>query len=124
MARDAGARRVYFASAAPPVRYQNVYGIDMPSATELVAHGRSQEEIAELLGADRLIFQDLEDLIRAVEKGNPQISQFDTSVFTGKYVTGDIGAEYLSDLETMRNDASKNDRRESDDEVIDLHNTA
>jgi amidophosphoribosyltransferase len=115
---------VYFASAAPPVRYPNVYGIDMPVSDELIAHDRTEAEICEEIGADWLIFQELEDLIRAVEKGNPQISQFDTSVFTGKYVTGDIGAEYLSNLETMRNDASKNDRRESDGEVIDLHNTA
>jgi amidophosphoribosyltransferase len=124
MARDAGANKVYFASAAPPVRYPNVYGIDMPVSDELIAHDRTEAEICEEIGADWLIFQELEDLIRAVEKGNPQISQFDTSVFTGKYVTGDIGAEYLSNLETMRNDASKNDRRESDGEVIDLHNTA
>jgi len=124
MARDAGANKVYFASASPPVRYPNVYGIDMPVRNELIAHGRTEAEICEEIGADWLIFQDLEDLIRAVEKGNPQIRQFDTSVFTGKYVTGDIGIQYLSDLETMRNDASKNDRRESDDEVIDLHNTA
>ena len=124
MARDAGANKVYFASAAPPVRYPNVYGIDMPVSDELIAHERTEAEICEEIGADWLIFQDLEDLIRAVEKGNPQISQFDTSVFTGKYVTGDIGVQYLSDLETMRNDASKKDRRESDDEVIDLHNTA
>jgi amidophosphoribosyltransferase len=124
MARDAGANKVYFASAAPPVRYPNVYGIDMPVSNELIAHGRSEAEICEEIGADWLVYQELEDLIRAVEKGNPKISQFDTSVFTGNYVTGDIGVQYLSDLETMRNDASKNDRRESDDEVIDLHNTA
>jgi amidophosphoribosyltransferase len=124
MARDAGANKVYFASAAPPVRYPNVYGIDMPVSDELIAHGRSEVEICEEIGADWLVYQDLEDLIRAVEKGNPRISQFDTSVFTGKYVTGDIGVQYLSDLETMRSDASKNNRRESDHEVIDLHNTA
>ena len=124
MARDAGANKVYFASAAPPVRYPNVYGIDMPVSDELIAHGRTETEICAEIGADWLIFQDLEDLIRAVEKGNPQIKQFDTSVFTGKYVTGDIGNKYLSDLELMRNDASKNDRRTGDNEVIDLHNTA
>jgi amidophosphoribosyltransferase len=124
MARDAGANKVYFASAAPPVRYPNVYGIDMPVSHELIAHGRTETEICAEIGADWLIFQDLDDLIRAVEKGNPQIKQFDTSVFTGKYVTGDIGNKYLSELELMRNDASKNDRRTGDNEVIDLHNTA
>lgn len=124
MARDAGANKVYFASAAPPVRYPNVYGIDMPVSDELIAHNRTEDEICQEIGADWLIFQDLEDLIRAVEKGNPRIKQFDTSVFTGEYVTGDIGNQYLSELELMRNDASKNDRRTDDDEVIDLHNTA
>ena len=124
MARDAGANKVYFASAAPPVRYPNVYGIDMPVSDELIAHGRSEEEICSEIGADWLIYQDLDDLISAVEKGNPEIRQFDASVFTGKYVTGDIGDEYLSALQAARNDASKNDRRESDNEVIDLHNTA
>jgi len=124
MARDAGANKVYFASAAPPVRYPNVYGIDMPVSEELIAHGRSEEEICSEIGADWLIYQDLDDLISAVEKGNPEVRQFDASVFTGKYVTGDIGDEYLSALQAARNDASKNDRRESDNEAIDLHNTA
>ena len=124
MARDAGANKVYFASAAPPVRYPNVYGIDMPVSNELIAHGRSEDEICREIGADWLIYQDLEDLISAVEKGNPEIRQFDASVFTGEYVTGDIGDQYLSELEAMRNDSSKNDRRKDDDEVIDLHNTA
>jgi len=124
MARDAGANKVYFASAAPPVRYPNVYGIDMPVSDELIAHGRTEEEICKVIGADWLIYQDLEDLISAVEKGNPEIRQFDASVFTGEYVTGDIGDKYLSELEAVRNDAMKKDRREGDDEVIDLHNTA
>ncbi len=124
MARDAGANKVYFASASPPVRYPNVYGIDMPVSDELIAHGRTEAEICKEIGADWLIFQDLEDLVRAVDKGNPQIKQFDSSVFTGKYITGDIGNKYLSELEHTRNDASKNDRREGDNEVIDLHNTA
>ena len=124
MARDAGANKVYFASAAPPVRYPNVYGIDMPVSNELIAHGRSEAEICEEIGADWLVFQDLDDLVRAVEKGNPEIRQFDASVFTGKYVTGDIGDKYLSELQAARSDEVKNDRRESDDEVIDLHNTA
>ncbi len=90
----------------------------------MIAHGRSEEEICSEIGADWLIYQDLDDLISAVEKGNPEVRQFDASVFTGKYVTGDIGDEYLSALQAARNDASKNDRRESDNEVIDLHNTA
>ena len=87
MARDAGARKVYFASAAPPVRYPNVYGIDMPAAHELIAHGRSEAEIAEAIGADYLIFQDLSDLEEAVRRGNPVLQRFDASCFTGEYVT-------------------------------------
>ncbi|MBV8063442.1 MAG: amidophosphoribosyltransferase, partial [Nevskia sp.] len=96
MARDAGAKKVYFASAAPPVKYPNVYGIDMPTSSELVAHGRSHDELELLLGADRLIYQDLEDLIDAVRHKNSKIQQFDTSVFTGKYVTQDISEDYLN----------------------------
>ena len=124
MARDAGARKVYFASAAPPVRFPNVYGIDMPTGDELIGHGRDDDEIRQAIGADWLIYQDLNDLVRAVAKGNPEIGQFDTSVFTGNYVTGDVGDEYLSQLQASRNDASKTERRASDDDVIDLHNTA
>jgi amidophosphoribosyltransferase len=124
MARDAGARKVYFASAAPPVRYPNVYGIDMPASNELIAHARSEEEVCRAIGADWLIYQDLDDLIDAVVKGNPSIERFDASVFTGEYITGDIGVDYLSDLQTSRCDAAKKERRDSEDEVIDLHNTA
>ena len=124
MARDAGARKVYFASAAPPVRFPNVYGIDMPTGDELIGCGRNDDEIRQAIGADWLIYQDLDDLVRAVAKGNPEIGQFDTSVFTGNYVTGDVGDEYLSQLQASRNDASKTERRASDDDVIDLHNTA
>ena len=124
MARDAGARKVYFASAAPPVRFPNVYGIDMPTGDELIGYGRDDDEIRQAIGADWLIYQDLNDLVRAVAKGNPEIGQFDTSVFTGNYVTGDVGDEYLSQLQASRNDASKTERRASDDDVIDLHNTA
>jgi amidophosphoribosyltransferase len=124
MARDAGANKVYFASAAPPVRFQNVYGIDMPSSKELIAWGRSEEEVGKAIGADWLLFQDLEDLIQAVGKGNPEITTFDTSVFTGVYITGDVDGEYLSDLQLTRSDAAKKDRREKDGGVIDLHNTA
>jgi amidophosphoribosyltransferase len=107
MARDAGARKVYFASAAPPVRYPNVYGIDMPSASELIAHGRTDDEVEKLIGADWLIFQDLEDLIAASAEGNPNITSFECSVFDGKYITGDVDDEYLRKLENNRNDAMK-----------------
>ena len=107
MARDAGAKKVYFASAAPAVRYPNVYGIDMPSAHELIAHGRTDDEVQELIGADWLIFQDLQDLIAASTEGNPQITQFECSVFNGNYVTGDVDEKYLKDLEDSRNDAAK-----------------
>ena len=124
MARDAGARKVYFASAAPPVRYPNVYGIDMPSPEELIAHRRSEEEVCREIGADWLVFQDLGDLIEAVKKGNNVINSFDASVFTGDYVTGDIGDDYLNDLQASRSDAAKHGRRKRDDEVIDLHNSA
>jgi amidophosphoribosyltransferase len=124
MARDAGARKVYFASAAPPVRHPNVYGIDMPNCNELIAHGRTDEEVCREIGADWLVFQDLDDLIDSVKKGNAVINSFDASVFTGEYITGDIGDDYLSDLQASRSDAAKHGRRKRDDEVIDLHNSA
>lgn len=124
MARDAGARRVYFASAAPPVRYPNVYGIDMPTRDELIAHGRSEQEVASEIGADRLIFQDLDDLMDAVSKGNSNLKRFDASVFTGEYVTGDVSGEYLDQLRDVRSDGAKEKRRESEKGVIELHNTA
>lgn len=110
LAREAGARKVYFASAAPPVRYPNVYGIDMPAASELIANGRSVVEIQELIGADRLIYQDLQGLIRSVRHDNSEISEFDTSCFSGEYVTGDVTEEYLRQLEERRNDAAKRKR--------------
>jgi len=111
MAREAGARKVYFASAAPPVRFPNVYGIDMPAAKELVAHGRSESEIEALLGCDWLIYQDLPDLIDAVSEGNPKLTQFDTSCFDGKYVTG-LSGDYLKLVEQARSDEAKAQRRE------------
>jgi amidophosphoribosyltransferase len=123
MAREAGANKVYFASAAPPVRYPNVYGIDMPTSSELIAHNRTEEQICKEIGADWLLFQDMADLVDAVKKGSPDISGFDASVFTGEYVTGDIDNNYLDDLQSIRSDAAKKQRRESEDEVIDLHNT-
>ena len=111
MARDAGAKKVYFASAAPPVRYPNVYGIDMPAASELVAHGRTEEEVCAWIGADGLVYQDLEDLIDAVgKKGKTHVHRFDTSVFNGEYVTGDITPEYLQRLEADRSDEAKASR--------------
>ena len=110
LARDAGARKVYFASAAPPVRYPNVYGIDMPAATELIANGREVDEIAKLIGADKLIYQDLHGLIRSVRHDNSSIEEFDASCFSGQYVTGDVTAEYLQDLEEHRNDSAKQER--------------
>nr|VFK55110.1 MAG: amidophosphoribosyltransferase [Candidatus Kentron sp. TUN]VFK58557.1 MAG: amidophosphoribosyltransferase [Candidatus Kentron sp. TUN]VFK61060.1 MAG: amidophosphoribosyltransferase [Candidatus Kentron sp. TUN] len=128
MARDAGARKVYFASAAPPVRYQNVYGIDMPTASELVAHDRSEKQIAEAIGADRLIYQSLEDLTGAVQKGNPHIQQFDDSCFTGEYITGGVTDDYLTHLEKIRCDTAKKHLHNHDgashniDGIIDLHN--
>jgi len=124
MARDAGARKVYFASAAPPVRFPNVYGIDMPTTTELVAHGRTEDELRELLGCDRLIFQDLEDLIDAVKHKNAAIERFDCSVFTGEYVTQDVDAKYLNQLELFRNDAAKETRKAGASGTLDLQNAA
>ena len=107
MARDAGAAKVYFASAAPPVRYPNVYGIDMPTAQELMAHDRSEQTICDLIGADWLLYQDLDDLVASSQEGNADIKQFDCSVFDGKYVTGDVSEAYFSRLEAARNDSSK-----------------
>lgn len=122
-AREAGARKVYFASAAPPVRYPNVYGIDMPAASELIANGRTVEEVEALIGADRLIYQDLHGLIRSVRHGNSDITEFDTSCFSGEYITGDVTSEYLHELELRRNDAAKTERqakRDSESNVIAL----
>jgi amidophosphoribosyltransferase len=123
MARDAGAKKVYFASAAPAVRYPNVYGIDMPAAVELIGHGRNEDEIATEIGADRLFFQKLDDLIEAVRKKAPHIERFDTSVFNGEYVTGDIDAAYLMHIESLRNDASRM-TDDADNEVMEIHNNA
>ena len=111
LAREAGARKVYFASAAPPVRYPNVYGIDMPAASELIANGREVDEIEALIGADRLIYQDLHGLIRSVRHDNSSITEFDASCFSGEYITGDVTKEYLTRLEARRNDAAKQKRQ-------------
>ena len=125
MAREAGARRVYFASAAPPVRHPNVYGIDMPAASELIAHGRTEDEVERELGCDRLIFQDLEDLIEAVQKRTKScVDRFDTSVFDGVYITGDVTADYLDALERNRNDQAKHQQPYRNETSIDLYNNA
>lgn len=100
MAREAGAKKVYLASAAPEIRFPNVYGIDMPTATELIAHGREVDEIRQIIGADGLIFQDLNDLIEAVRAENPDIQQFECSVFNGVYVTKDVDQQYLDFLDS------------------------
>jgi len=107
MARASGAKKVYFASAAPPIRYQNVYGIDMAATTELVANKRTDKEVEEYIKADWLIYQELKDLIQAAQVGNEEIKQFECSIFDGKYVTDDIDDKYLKDLEDARNDKSK-----------------
>jgi amidophosphoribosyltransferase len=107
MARDAGAKKVYFASAAPPVRYANVYGIDMPSRSELVANGRTEEEIGEFIGADRLIYQRLDDLIDAVREGNPEITRVDASCFDGNYITGNVSDDFLRAVAGARSDLAK-----------------
>jgi amidophosphoribosyltransferase len=107
MARDAGARRVFFASAAPPVRFPNVYGIDMPSPYELIASGRNEEEIAREIGCDELIYQDLDALIEAVRSVNPKVQNFEASCFSGVYITGDITQEYLDGVEASRRDRAR-----------------
>ena len=110
MAREAGARRVYFASASPPVRYPNVYGIDMPAASELVAGTRTEQEVERFIGADWLVYQDLSDLIAAVSHDNADIDGFDASCFSGEYVTGDVTPAYLARLERERSDLAKTER--------------
>ncbi len=127
MAREAGAAKVYFASAAPAVQYPNVYGIDMPSPKELIAHGRTTEEVCEEIGADWLIYQDLKDLIAASAEGNPDIAEFECSVFTGEYAAGDVDDNYLKALDAERNDNVKTLRRQEelgadDTGLFGLHN--
>ncbi|MGK2946476.1 MAG: amidophosphoribosyltransferase [Candidatus Malihini olakiniferum] len=122
MAREAGAYRVYLASAAPEIRFPNVYGIDMQSANELIAHGREVEEIRQIIGADALIFQDLDDLIAAVREENPNIVQFECSIFNGIYVTNDIDQGYLDYLEGLRNDDAQALRDQNEVEGLELHN--
>jgi amidophosphoribosyltransferase len=112
MAREAGAKKVYFASAAPPVRYPNVYGIDMPDTSELVAAGHTDDEVRDIIGADWLIYQDLDDLEHAVRHDHAKITDFDTSCFSGEYVTGDVTPEYLERLQRERSDEAKQQRRD------------
>ena len=107
MARNAGAAKVFFASAAPAVRFPNVYGIDMASKNEFVAHNRTTKEVCDAIGADRLIYQNLDDLIWSVQHGNPDIKSFDCSCFDGNYVTKDIDSAYLDNIEALRNDDAK-----------------
>jgi amidophosphoribosyltransferase len=124
MAREAGAKKVYFASAAPPVRYPNVYGIDMPAAAELVAAGRTVEQVQRKIGADWLVYQDLDDLVSAVRHEKAGIDGFDTSCFSGEYVTGDVSRAYLDALELLRSNSAKARRdakvraEESEDDTI------
>jgi len=111
MARDSGANKVYFASASPAIRFPNIYGIDMPAANELIAHNRSEEEVAKEIGADRLIYQDLPDLLDAITQGNPELEEFDCSVFDGNYITGESGV-YFTELEARRNDTDKQNNKD------------
>ena len=127
MARSAGANKVYVASAAPAVRHPNVYGIDMPAREELVAHERNDDEIAEFIGADWLVYQRIEDLVISAREGNPDIASFECSVFDGKYVTGDIDEVYLERLSLARSDKMKQKRDaefNSDQTVVELQNHA
>ena len=112
MVREAGAKKVLFASASPPVKYQNLYGIDMAATKELVAYDKTENEIADAIGADELIYQTLEDLISSVQEGNPEIKDFETSIFTGKYPT-DIDDGYLENLEEERSDIIKMSKKEN-----------
>ncbi|KAJ3069594.1 amidophosphoribosyltransferase, partial [Podochytrium sp. JEL0797] len=120
MARESGAKKVYFASCAPPIRFPNVYGIDMPTRQELIAYNKTEKEVAVELGADEVIFQDLDDLIHSIQKFNPNLKGFDVSVFNGCYVTGDVDEKYLNDLEASRTGTLK--KMASTGEVIGLHN--
>lgn len=123
MAREAGAKKVYFASASPPVRFPNIYGIDMPSAEELIAHNRTIDEIREKIGADGLLFLDLEEIVQIAREGDPTIEKFESAIFDGKYLTGDESA-YLKEVAASRNDKIKQTEQSSIHHQIDLHNYA
>ncbi len=120
MARESGARKVFFASAAPPVRYPNVYGIDMPTREELIACDRTEAEIAREIGCDELIYQDLEALRDDVRSVNPKITNFEDSCFSGVYVTGDVTQEYLDGVEAQRRDGAKMADMEAESAQLDL----
>ncbi|GAC25932.1 MAG: amidophosphoribosyltransferase [Alteromonadaceae bacterium] len=122
MARESGAKKVYFASAAPEIRFPNVYGIDMPSVNELIAYGREIEEISDLIRADGLIFQDISDLVEAVTELNPAIERFETSVFDGNYITGDVDQHYLERIDTLRNEGAKNAGIQTELSNLEMHN--
>ena len=123
MAREAGAAEVYFASAAPEVRFPNVYGIDMPTRSELIAHGHTLDEICKLIGVDALIYQDLKDLEDAVKEQNPALSEFEESVFTGKYITPGVDEQYFAFLEQQRSDDAKADKNwNKSNENLEIYN--
>lgn len=127
MARDAGAKQVFFASAAPPVRFPNVYGIDMASANELIAHNHEVDAISQLIGADQVVYQELQDLEDCIKEQNPVLTEFDTSVFNGCYITKDIDQAYLDALDKKRSDSAKQKSQSSgidDESSIDLHNAS
>lgn len=113
---------MYFASCSPPIRYPNVYGIDMPTRQELVAHGRDDDQVAEEINADKVIYQHLEDLVESVRRFNPAIEKFDTSVFDNCYVTGDVDERYLAHLEGERSEESKG-RLSIDSDCVGLYNS-
>ena len=115
MAREAGAKKVYMASAAPPVKFPNVYGIDMPASKEFIADNRTVGEIADFIGCDKLFYQNLNDLIKAVSSEDSSVTKFDSSCFDGKYITGDVNEEYLLSLDELRNDAEKRKKTQTDD---------
>jgi len=121
MAREAGANKVFFASAAPPVRYPNVYGIDMPTRAELIATGRDEERIALEIGADAVIYQDLEALKASVQAVNPNLKQFETSCFDGVYITGDVTSEYLALVERQRDAGRQDAEEEAEGNQLDLN---
>ncbi len=127
LAREAGAKKVYVASAAPAIRFPNVYGIDMPTPNEFIAYNRTEEQVGEAIGADMLIYQEIEDLVVSAREGNPAIERFECSVFDGQYVTGDIDEAYLDRLSLHRSDKMKQRRDadlNADQTVIELHNHA
>ena len=121
MAREAGAKKVYMASAAPPVKFPNVYGIDMPASKEFIADNRTIDEIAQFIGCDKIFYQDINDLIESVKSESKEISSFDSSCFSGKYITGNVDKEYLTALDKLRNDAEKiknSQEEQTFDEVV------